>query len=464
MKITTTNFKTLKSLSIEREQNTLILTGSSLYLIGFMPRLLICWLILFIPFITVAQGKSRPNVILIVTDDQGYGDIGFHGNPDVKTPVIDQLAKTSTRFTSFYVSPVCAPTRSSLMTGRYSLRTGVHDTYNGGAIMATEEVTIAELMKKAGYITSIIGKWHLGDNYPFRPMEQGFDQSLVHSGGGIGQVGDIYNYYKKDSSYFNSTLVHNGVPVKTTGYCSDVYTDAALQFLEVNHKKPFFLYLAFNAPHEPLQVPQKYLDMYKGLTIDSATYKNRKAFPKMSEKNQADARKVYGMVSNIDDNLGRLFKKLEQLKLDSNTVVIFMTDNGPQQQRYKDGLRAIKGSVYDGGVKVPFYIKMPGTVNGDKEIDVPAAHYDVLPTLAELCGLTLPAGVKIDGKSLVPLLRNSEVAWKERSMFFNWARGYPEPYRNIAVRKGKYKMVGMCDENAAPACLELYDMEDDPMS
>jgi len=419
-------------------------------------------LILCIPFKTDAQTKSRPNVLLIITDDQGYGDIGFHGNPDIKTPVLNMLAKRSTRFTSFYVSPVCAPTRSSLLTGRYSLRTGVHDTYNGGAIMATEEITLAELMKGAGYKTSIIGKWHLGDNYPFRPIDQGFDESLVHNGGGIGQIGDIYNYYKKDSSYFNPTLLKNGIPLETKGYCSDVYTDAAIKFLNGNQKNPFFLYLAFNAPHEPLQVPRQYYDMYKGLKIDSANYKNRNAFPKMSDKNREDARKVYSMVSNLDDNLGRLFKKLEQLKLDSTTLIIFMTDNGPQQLRYKAGLKALKGSVYDGGIKVPFYIKLPGAIEKDKDIQVPATHYDVLPTLADFCGFKVPAGIKIDGKSLMPLLQKKEVAWKDRAMIFNWSRGYPEPYRNIAVRKGKYKMVGMCDESAAPAALELYNMDDDP--
>lgn len=419
-------------------------------------------MIVLIPFIANAQTKTRPNIILIITDDQGYGDIGFHGNPDIKTPVLDMLAKNSTRFTSFYVSPVCAPTRASLLTGRYSLRTGVHDTYNGGAIMATEEITLAELLKGAGYKTSVIGKWHLGDNYPFRPMDQGFEESLVHNGGGIGQAGDIYNYYKRDSSYFNPILLKNGEPIETVGYCSDVFADAAIQFLEVNQKNRFFLYLAFNAPHEPLQVPKKYYEMYKGLQIDSANYKNLKAFPKMSDKNQEDARKVYSMISNIDDNLGRLFKKLEQLKLDSNTLIIFMTDNGPQQLRYKAGLSGIKGSVYEGGVKVPFYMKMPGTIDKDKEINIPAAHYDVLPTLAELCRFKVPAGIKIDGKSLMPLLQKKEIIWKERAMIFNWARGYPEPYRNIAVRKGKYKMVGMCEETAAPVSLELYNLEDDP--
>jgi arylsulfatase len=202
--------------------------------------------------------------------------------------------------------------------------------------------------------------------------------------------------------------------------------------------------------------------MYKDMKMDSANYEYPQTFPKMSGKNKEDAKKVYGMISNIDDNLGRLFQKLELLKLDSNTLIIFMTDNGPQQLRYKAGMRGLKASVYEGGVRVPFFLKMPGTIGMDKEIKVPAAHYDVLPTLVEICRLKMPAAIKIDGKSLMPLLQKKEIIWKDRAMVFNWARGYPEPYRNIAVRKGKYKMVGMCEESDAPAALELYNLEDDP--
>ena len=177
---------------------------------------------------------DRPNILLIITDDQGNGDVGFHGNPHIQTPTLDQLAKESTRFTQFYVSPVCAPTRSSLMTGRYSLRTGVWDTYNGGAIMATEEKTIAEYLSELGYATGIFGKWHLGDNYPFRPIDQGFDEEVRHEGGGIGQVGNIYNYFHFDSSYFDPYLLHNGKYEQFDGYCSDIFADEAIRFIEEN--------------------------------------------------------------------------------------------------------------------------------------------------------------------------------------------------------------------------------------
>jgi len=210
------------------------------------------WAALFL----LALGSCRqpeqplPNIVLIMTDDQGMGDVGYRNNPFVETPWIDSLAGVSIRLNNFYVSPVCAPTRASLMTGRYSIRTGVFDTYNGGAIMATSEVTLAEYLKKKNYHTGIFGKWHLGDHYPFRPGDQGFDESLVHKGGGIGQPGDIDNYFKGDSSYFNPVLYHNDVPVATRGYCSEVFTQGAIDFIQESKAKPFFLYLAFNAPHE----------------------------------------------------------------------------------------------------------------------------------------------------------------------------------------------------------------------
>jgi arylsulfatase len=197
----------------------------------------------------IAQKSEQPNVILIITDDQGYGDFGFMGNPHVKTPTLDQFASESLQFTNFYVSPVCAPTRSSLMTGRYSLRTGIRDTYNGGAIMATSEVTIAEMLKQANYATGIFGKWHLGDNYPSRPIDQGFDESLIHLSGGMGQVGDFTTYFQKERSYFDPVLWHNGRQRPYLGYCSDIFTDEAIRFIEDNKDRSFFCYLSFNAPH-----------------------------------------------------------------------------------------------------------------------------------------------------------------------------------------------------------------------
>ena len=211
------------------------------------------------------QASTPPNVILIITDDQGYGDLGIHNNPNIITPAIDAFARQSIRFNNFHVSPVCAPTRSSLMTGRYSLRTGVRDTYNGGAIMAASEFTIAEMLKKVNYTTGIFGKWHLGDNYPSRPSDQGFDESLIHLAGGIGQVGDFTNYFKMKTSYFDPVLWHNNKQKAYEGYCSDIFTNNAIDFIEKNQDQPFFCYLSFNAPHTPLQVPDKYYQMYKDI-------------------------------------------------------------------------------------------------------------------------------------------------------------------------------------------------------
>ena len=323
-----------------------------------------------------AQTDSRPNVIIVITDDQGYGDLGVTGNPHVKTPIIDHFANDNIRFNNFYVSPVCAPTRSSLMTGRYSLRTGVRDTYNGGAIMASNEVTIAEMLKQAEYKTGIFGKWHLGDNYPSTPSNQGFDESLIHLSGGMGQVGDFTTYFKGDSSYFDPVLWHNDRKESYKGYCSDIFAEQAIKFIESNYQSPFLCYLSFNAPHTPLQVPDKYYQMYKDIDPSSGFENDTRPFPKMSEKDKEDARKVYAMVTNIDDNMGKLLNKLEELKIADNTVVIFMTDNGPQQKRYIAGLRGRKSSVYRGGVRVPFYLRYPSLLEGEKDIETTAAHIE----------------------------------------------------------------------------------------
>jgi arylsulfatase A-like enzyme len=407
--------------------------------------------------------QNRPNIILCMTDDQGFGDLGVHGNPLIRTPVLDRLAAESVRFTSFYVSPVCAPTRSSLLTGRYSLRTGVYDTYNGAAIMAAEETTLAEILRRAGYKTGIFGKWHLGDNYPFRPQDQGFEESLVHRAGGIGQVGDVKNYFEFDRSYFDPTLWKNGVPVQIQGYCSDVFTDGAIEFIEANQQEPFFVYLSFNAPHTPLQVPDEFLRMYEGKDPAKASYPRQgRPLQEMSDRDKDYARRVYAMVTNIDRNLGRLFERLHSLKIDSNTVVIFLTDNGPNHRRYTAGLRNLKGSVYEGGVRVPCFMRIPGQSPAAQGISVPAAHIDVLPTVLNLCGIPVPKSLKIDGHSLLPLIQGRSVPWEDRSLFFHWQRGFPEPYQNIAVRRGRYKLVGHAPYTAGIDELELYDLQKDP--
>ncbi|TKG90427.1 DUF4976 domain-containing protein [Puteibacter caeruleilacunae] len=406
---------------------------------------------------------SKTNVILIITDDQGYGDLGIHKNPQVKTPVIDKLASQSIKFSNFYVSPVCAPTRSSLMTGRYSIRTGVYDTYSGGSIMASNETTLAEVFNSAGYQTGIFGKWHLGDSYPSRPQDQGFTTSVWHLSGGIGQVGDVFNYDKGNRSYFDPILWKNGKQFQSKGYCSDVFTNEAIDFIKQQKDQPFFLYLSYNAPHIPLQVPEEYYNKFKDVDIDPQYFKNRGEYvAEMSERDKEAARKVYAMVNNIDDNIGRLMTTLKTEGLDENTIIIFMTDNGPQQYRYTGGFRGKKSLVREGGIHVPFYIKTPKSLSNVKEINEPAAHIDILPTLAELCNIDYHTNHKLDGISFASSIKGEKKTATNRSLFFEWQRSYPELYRNMAVRKGDYKLIGNCGANANIEDFELYNLKSDP--
>ncbi|MFB9054815.1 arylsulfatase [Formosa undariae] len=408
------------------------------------------------------KAQTKPNVILIVTDDQGFGDLGYYGNPHVKTPTIDRFAKESVRFDEFLVSPVCAPTRAALMTGRYTLRTGVRDTYRGGAIMATDEITIAEILKDAGYKTGMIGKWHLGDNYPSRPQDQGFDFTLNHLSGGLGQNGDWPNALEGNQRYYDPILWKNGEMVKTKGYCSDVFTDEAIHFVEENKADPFFLYLSFNAPHAPLQVPDAYYDMYKDIDPSKGFDNDDRPFPVMNEQLKENARKVYAMVSNIDDNLKRLFETLDSMEIRDNTLIIFMTDNGHQHDRYAAGMKGRKGYVYEGGVRVPSFWSLPSQFKGNRDIKTPTAHYDILPTLAELCSAQIPTDRVLDGKSLLPLLNNEMSSLGNRTFARSWVRGGPEQYTNISIRKEQYKLVGNTERNADINSFELYNIIDDP--
>ena len=417
--------------------------------------------LLFLVFlIGCKKDKTPPNVILIITDDQGYGDLSFNGNPNIITPALDNFAAESVRFNNFYVSPVCAPTRSSLMTGRYSLRTGVRDTYNGGAIMASSEVTIAEMLKQANFTTGIFGKWHLGDNYPSRPSDQGFDESLIHLAGGMGQVGDFTNYFKKDTSYFDPILWHNNEQKPYKGYCSDIFTENAIEFIEKNKNNPFFCYLSFNAPHNPLQVPDEYYQAYK--TLDPTDGIDPELIPneKISEKTKDNTRKVYAMVTNIDDNLKKLFNKVDELGIKDNTIVIFMTDNGPQHVRYVAGMKGRKSSVYNGGIRVPFFMRFPAMFSGNQEVNQFTAHIDLLPTLSKLCNVEMPRDRKIDGRSFIPSINSEKLP--ERSFFSYWTRKYPELYNNIALQRGQFKLIGKTDYNSPIENFELYDTYNDP--
>jgi arylsulfatase len=424
-----------------------------------MKRFLLIVFIVFNSCINPIENK-KPNVIIIMTDDQGFGDLGINKNPNIITPNIDQFASESVRFDNFFVSPVCAPTRASLMTGRYSLRTGVRDTYNGGAIMSNTETTIAEILKEADYSTGIFGKWHLGDNYPFRPSEQGFDESIIHLAGGIGQVGDFTNYYKGNTSYFDPILWKNNKKNQYDGYCSDIFAENAVKFIEKNKNKPFFCYLSFNAPHTPLQVPKKYYNMYKDLDPEVG-FMDESLASKMSEKDKEDARRIYGMVTNVDDNVGKVLNKLTELGIEEETIIIFMTDNGPQQFRYNSNMKGLKGTVYNGGTRVPFYIKYAEKFKNSKVISRMSAHIDILPTILELCNLKIPSDRKIDGQSLVPLINSKP--FNDRHLFSYWTRRFPEKYINMSIQNDNYKLVGNNDYNGKIKDFELYDLIADPL-
>jgi arylsulfatase A-like enzyme len=386
-----------------------------------------------------AVGRS-PNVLLIMTDDQGWGDLGCHGNEKIRTPNLDRLAAESVEMTRFYVEPVCAPTRACLMTGRYKYRTGVTDTYLGRAMMHTDEVTVAEGLGRAGYATGIFGKWHLGDNYPLRPIDQGFQTGVWHLGGGMSQPADP----PESSGYFDAIYQVDGREERIDGYCTDVFAQACLAFIEKHRDRPFFAYLPTNAPHTPLQVPDKYWKPYQEAGLDETTAK------------------VYGMVENIDENVGRILRRLDELGLAERTIVIFLTDNGPQQRdRYKGGLRAGKGTVYEAGIRVPFFVRWPERLRGGRTVDTIAAHIDVMPTLLAACGAAPPKDRKIDGRSLLPLWTGEAGAWPDRTLFLQWHRGdVPQMYRDAAAVGQRWKLV-MHLKGGEPR-LELYDLVADP--
>ena len=402
---------------------------------------LVVWLFvpLSVPLIAAnaEPAAGSPNVIVILTDDQGHGDLGFHVNPVIRTPNLDRLARAGARFTRFYVSPVCSPTRASLLTGRYNYRTGVVDTYIGRSLMHPDELTLAEIFGEAGYQTGIFGKWHLGDNYPMRPIDQGFREAWVHKGGGIGQPSDPPG----GESYFDPILQHNGEAEQTRGYCSDVYTDAAVGFIERHRTNRFFVWLAFNAPHTPLEVPERYEAPYRQMNLASEMFPEA-GQPIPSSFSADTTAKIYGMVENIDDNVGRLLERLDTLNLTQQTLVVFLSDNGPQQPRYNSGLRGLKGTFFEGGIRAPCFMRWPGQIPADQAIDRVAAHIDVAPTLLDICRIPKPAGVRFDGLSLWPLVKDPQREWPERTLMFQWHRGdAPQLHRAFTAVTQDYKLI-----------------------
>ena len=410
-----------------------------------------------------AAAADRPNVLLVISDDQGFGDLGAHGNPILKTPNLDAFVKQSTWLKNFYVCPVCSPTRSSLMTGLYNYRTGVVDTFIGRSMMRPDVKTLPQLLAAEGYRTGLFGKWHLGDNYPMRPEDRGFQETLWHQGGGLAQPGDPPSL-DPATAYFDPILKKNGKEVKTKGYCTDVFTDAAVEFIKAGSEKPFFAYVAYNAPHGPYQVPEEYHAKYAKLDLSPD------AFPKTGQPwatkklNEDQIARAYGMIENIDANFARMIKAIDDAWATDNTIVIFMTDNGPGGVRWNAGLRARKGTPYEGGIRVPGYIRWPAKVKPGNVIDVPLAHIDIAPTLLEVCGVKVPDG--LDGRSFLGLLRGEPTQWPERILFTQWHRGdVPEKYRAFAARGPRYKLVqaaGVPENAKWKPKYELFDIPNDP--
>jgi arylsulfatase A-like enzyme len=361
---------------------------------------------------------EKPNIIIIMTDDQGYGDFGVTGNDVIETPAINSFASESVSFDRFYVSPVCAPTRATLLTGRYYLRTGVIGVTGGEETMNNEEVTIAEILKSNGYTTGCFGKWHNGANYPYDPVGQGFDEFWGFTGGII-------------RNYFNTRLRHNTNTVQTEGYLTDLFTDKAIDFIEANRNKPFFCYIPYNVPHTPIQVHDELFEKYmeKGL-------------------NEYDAG-IYAMCESVDQNVEKLLNKVSALNLDEKTIILFLTDNGPNGFRFNGGMKGKKAQVDEGGVRVPLWIRWTGKLQPHVVTQL-TDHIDILPTVLDLCNITVPDSLAIDGKSLKPLLINPMAEWPERPLFSYY-------FEKGAVRNNQFRLTVDRDGKKS-----LYDMIADP--
>ncbi|MCZ6678666.1 MAG: arylsulfatase [Candidatus Poribacteria bacterium] len=392
---------------------------------------------------SAAPADQKPNVVFVITDDQGYGDLACHGNPVINTPNLDHLRGESLRLTNLHVGPTCAPTRAGIMTGRYCNCTGVWHTIGGRSLLRNDEVTMADVFRANGYRTGMFGKWHLGDNYPFRPHDRGFDDALYHGGGGISQTPDYWG-----NDYFDDTYFNSGVEKSFEGYCTDVWFDEAMKFIERNKDRSFFCYLSTNAPHGPYRVPGAY----------SAPYR-KQGVP-------ADRANFYGMITNIDDNMARLRHRLRILGLEENTILIFMTDNGSAEgcaldsnqfvvDGFNAGMRGKKGSEYEGGHRVPLFMHWPhGGFTEGRDIDQLTANIDLLPTLIDLCGLEVSEGVHFHGTSLTPLFRGEMGAWPSRVIVTDSQRvEHPIKWKQSATMTQRWRLING---------VELYDILADP--
>lgn len=342
----------------------------------------------------------KPNIILIVTDDQGWGDLSFNGNTNLQTPNLDNLAKNGVSFENFYVQPVCSPTRAEILCGRQFKRLGVYSTSAGGERLNLGETTLAELFKEAGYKTAAYGKWHSGMQAPYHPNSRGFDDFYGFASGHWG-------------NYFDPLLEHNGKLVKGNGFLVDELTDKGLDFISRNKEQPFFLYLPYNTPHSPMQVPDKYWDKFQDRQLS-------KKHKDTTLEDISFTKAALAMVENIDDNVGRITSKLKELNLEENTIVVYLSDNGPNGWRWNAGMRGRKGSTDEGGVRSPLFISWKNTIPGSKSVPQIASAIDILPTLAGLAGIEVKTINPLDGVNLEPLIIEENPAWKPRYIYNHW--------------------------------------------
>ena len=380
---------------------------------------------------------KRPNVLFIITDDQGYGDIGCHGNPVLSTPNLDRMARESVQLDNHHHDPLCSPSRAALLTGQYAARNGVWHVIQGRHLLHPDALTMADHFSANGYRTGMFGKWHLGDNYPFAPRFRGFDEALCLRGGGVGELPDYWG-----NNYFDDTYFRNGEPLPGSGYCTDVFFAAASEFISKHRETPFFVYLATNAMHAPFLVDDCYCAPYleRGLPDSRAQF--------------------YGMIANFDENLGRLFQQLQALDLAENTIVVFTSDHGTAAgfdpatgAGFNAGMRGVKGSVYEGGHRVSFFLRWPGNLPAERSISQPTAHIDVLPTLLDLCGIQAENAAALDGLSLAPLMRGEIDGLPDRAIVIQLQPDNPQKWHHTALIKGRWRLING---------KELYDVETDP--
>jgi arylsulfatase len=392
--------------------------------------------------------SAKPNIIFVMPDDVGYGDYACLGNPIMQTPAVDAFAKQSLLFTQFHVSPTCSPTRAALMSGRHEFKNGVTHTILERERMALSTFTLPQMLKTVGYTSGIFGKWHLGDEEAYRPENRGFDEVYIHGGGGIGQTYPGSCGDAPGNTNIDPALWHNGKWEKTNGYCTDLFFAQAIKWINSQREaqRPFFAYIPLNAAHGPHVLPKEYYEHYQG-----------------EDGVNEETAKFFGMIENVDTNFGAMLKQLDEWGIADNTLVIYTNDNGGTAgtKIFNAGMHGGKGTAYQGGTRAPCFVRWPaGKIPAGTECSALCAHLDIFPTLAEITGVKLSGDLQkqVEGRSLVPLLKNPKSEWADRTLVHyvgRWAHGQASEskYSKCAIQNSRFVLVNND---------ELYDLENDP--